>query len=745
MSRVVAFLLAVMACALAVPSAADTLPTIELVPGEAAASVREGIRFREIGPDAAPSPEMIEGMVPVRHSSTQFGRVGETVVGALRFRNVGDRQGRWILSTGRGTVDHFSIYQVNPASGRAEALLTSTDIPAMGRSLGNYQSMAIEIDLAPGQQVTYLFKFRDLVSSWMPFSVKPYGSFFRERRGNIAMVAAVAGGSLMLILVGALAFASTGRREFLWLAAAEGAFAFNTLYAEGYATIFVLYRWPDIAAVFGEFTRSLFGLLMMQFGRAFLDTRNTLPRFDRFLRMMVWLGIAMIALTAINIPAGLLAESTLHQVGWLYLLAAAVTMPVLGVLALRRGSIYLPLFLAWSSMGAYIVYMTVAITGIFPSLPVSWHWIGPIGLFECLMATLTLALHLRTLYAARIDADRRAHSALLEKLALSEEAARLADDRARALSEVRNRDRLLQGSAHDTRHVLHALNSAVHFGRNSPATMAAASDLVSLLEASARHLEDIIASSVSIGNRDGRFLALGASDLAHVISSLTEIYTPIGLRAGIDLDVRCLQGEQALVDEALFARMVSNLLNNAVKFTCSGRVELSCENQGEHLQISVTDTGRGMPDGLASWLNDHAGDATSPPDDLGVGTGWRAIREIVELMHGSYTIDTDPRGTQVTVILPNPIACGLTPATLPELAARQPGLHIVGLEHAPAHRPAEGMATIVVADDAGAEKRVDAAARARALLVTPLCREMLDHPYVAGLVSKPAASALSTT
>lgn len=686
-------------------------------------------------------PPSWDDLKPIAHSSTQFGRSGEEVVGAIRLRNVGPRTGSWILTTGRGSVTDFTLYR-SLDEGPFEEIFNNHDRDGLGKVLADYQAIAVPVDLAPGQTATYVFRLRDNISLWMPFAVRDANVFQRERRLNVAMVAAITGGSIILIFINALVFAGTGRREFLWLSAAELAFAFNTLYAEGYSTILILYRWPLFAELFGEYTRSAFGLLMIQFGRAFLATPAKHPRLDRVLRVMIWVGFAVMAAATAHLVTGALPLMAIHQFGWLYLLASCLAMLALGVLGLRRGPIYLPLFAGWTSMALYIGYMTLAISGAFPSLPVLWHLVGPVGLFECLMASITLMLHLRVLQTQRLEAERRAGAALLEKLALSEETARLADDRARALMDVRARDRTIEAAAHDTRHVLHALNSAVHFGRN--AHDAKSPDLLALLEASARHLEDILASSVSSGGAERRFLALSVCEPAKTVLGLREIYDPIAEQAELELHVRTTAPLMALMDEALFGRVVSNLMNNALKFTRTGRVDVDCDCEDELLRVRVADTGPGMQADQLEWLNEYAGSQQEPDAEIGLGTGWRAIREIVSLMHGTYFVESAPTGTIVTVVFPNPVDCGTSEVSIEELAMLAPEATLVSFDQL-ADVPAGTQAIVVVADDAKAQTRIASAARSSILLVRPLCREMLDHPYVREVTTMPAARALSTS
>src|SRR3546814_3858157 len=77
-------------------------------------------------------------------------------------------------------------------------------------------------------------------STYMPIRIQTYGSFFKERRANVAMVSGVVFGIAVLIFLNFLFFSITGHREFIWLGVAQGCFALNTVLAEGYIAIFFL-------------------------------------------------------------------------------------------------------------------------------------------------------------------------------------------------------------------------------------------------------------------------------------------------------------------------------------------------------------------------------------------------------------------------------------------------------------------------------------------------------------------------
>jgi signal transduction histidine kinase len=119
----------------------------------------------------------------------------------------------------------------------------------------------------------------------------------------------------------------------------------------------------------------------------------------------------------------------------------------------------------------------------------------------------------------------------------------------------------------------------------------------------------------------------------------------------------------AYVDFTRLAQAVSNLMNNAVKFTPrGGRIILRAVLSGDVVMVSVTDTGVGIaPSALPNLFdmfmrNDEHGER--PRDGLGIGL--TLARRLIELHEGTIEAMSDGPGTGATFIIRLP----LVPATL---------------------------------------------------------------------------------
>jgi signal transduction histidine kinase len=128
-------------------------------------------------------------------------------------------------------------------------------------------------------------------------------------------------------------------------------------------------------------------------------------------------------------------------------------------------------------------------------------------------------------------------------------------------------------------------------------------------------------------------------DLARVLADAVETSRPAIAAEGHSLEV--IEPSPPLsieVDPMRMSQVVSNLLDNAARFTDpGGRIVLQASREGGHALISVTDTGVGissdaLPDvfELFSQADNRAVRA-----DNGLGIGLALVRSLVEL-HGGH-------------------------------------------------------------------------------------------------------------
>ncbi|MFP5022673.1 SpoIIE family protein phosphatase [Pseudonocardia phyllosphaerae] len=213
-------------------------------------------------------------------------------------------------------------------------------------------------------------------------------------------------------------------------------------------------------------------------------------------------------------------------------------------------------------------------------------------------------------------------------------------------------------------------------------------------------------SSLSNGRHDGTF---SATELGTTTAELAATFAPVTERAGLALEVSCPPlARPAWVDRDAWEKIVLNLLSNAVKYTHTGGISVELEQLGEHIVLTVADTGTGIPEDEI----DHVFERYRRPGSSrgrtgeGSGLGLPLIRQLVRLHAG--TIDVRSRsggGTEFTVRIP------LGFAHLPEDRLARSRTDARTSPHLYAPYVAEALRWLPDQDEAG-ERRDDTAARA---------------------------------
>ena len=149
-------------------------------------------------------------------------------------------------------------------------------------------------------------------------------------------------------------------------------------------------------------------------------------------------------------------------------------------------------------------------------------------------------------------------------------------------------------------------------------------------------------------------------DLAEVLERAVECSGPLIQQCGHELTV-CPPPRPVLLDAdpVRLAQVVSNLLNNAAKYTKpGGHIWLAAESLGDDAVISVRDNGAGIPGDMLARVFDMFTQVNGSREKSqgGLGIGLTLVRRLVEMHDGSveaHSGGTD-EGSEFVVRLPLP-------------------------------------------------------------------------------------------
>ena len=268
-------------------------------------------------------------------------------------------------------------------------------------------------------------------------------------------------------------------------------------------------------------------------------------------------------------------------------------------------------------------------------------------------------------YATRLGAPELRRVAILfndiSARRRSEEALRqMAHDLAEA---NRLKTEFLATLAHELRNPLAPIRSGLQFIRRAPSDAQGAAGVArvhEIMERQMSHLVNLVDDLLDVARITRGQVALRREriDLGAVLSAAVETSLPQIEDARHQLDVRLPEAPLMVdADATRLTQVVSNLLNNAARYTPKGgRIVLAAGRDGEQAWVTVSDNGIGIaPAALEEVFRmfTQVGQ-TQQSGSGGLGIGLSLVRSLVEL-HGG-TVRADSKGTNAgsvfTVRLP---------------------------------------------------------------------------------------------
>jgi len=240
----------------------------------------------------------------------------------------------------------------------------------------------------------------------------------------------------------------------------------------------------------------------------------------------------------------------------------------------------------------------------------------------------------------------------------TEQALAKARDDAEAASRAKSA--FLANTSHEIRTPLNGLVGLARLARNPEVDEARRRQYLEQIADSAETLTAVISDVLDLSKIEAGKLLVDhlPFDLGALFDSVERVYTTLADARGLTYRQAIAPGLQrrAMGDPVRLRQILTNYLNNALKFTqCGGIVLSATAPRANWLRVEVSDSGPGIDPAVQAQLFTPftQADQSTTRRFGGTGLGLSICRQLAHLMHGQVGVDSTPgHGSRFWVELP---------------------------------------------------------------------------------------------
>ncbi|MEO8386572.1 MAG: ATP-binding protein, partial [Betaproteobacteria bacterium] len=241
-----------------------------------------------------------------------------------------------------------------------------------------------------------------------------------------------------------------------------------------------------------------------------------------------------------------------------------------------------------------------------------------------------------------------------------------------ALREAdRHKDEFLATLAHELRNPLAPLRNGLEILRMPGADAAVSARAREMMERQLKHMVRLVDDLLDVSRITTGKLAVKKErvELQAVIHIAVETARPFieARRHALEIDVPATP-IWLDADATRLAQVVSNLLNNAARYTePGGLIEINVSLKDAGVEVSVSDNGIGIPPGLLPTIFDMftQADQSLERRQAGLGVGLTLARKLIELHGGAIEARSAGLGHGSKFVVSLPVAASQAQSVLP--------------------------------------------------------------------------------
>ena len=172
---------------------------------------------------------------------------------------------------------------------------------------------------------------------------------------------------------------------------------------------------------------------------------------------------------------------------------------------------------------------------------------------------------------------------------------------------------------------------------------------IEMIMSSSNHLLSIINDIIDISNIEARIVRIHKQDVLinTLLGTLQNQYSQKSKEKNIDLFLETdLTDEESVIitDPTKLQQIISNILNNAFKFTSKGEIRFGYKVKNETIEFFTSDTGIGISSEDQSRIFERFFQVEDPNTKIfeGTGLGLAISKAYVELLGGEMRVNSNP-------------------------------------------------------------------------------------------------------
>jgi signal transduction histidine kinase len=222
--------------------------------------------------------------------------------------------------------------------------------------------------------------------------------------------------------------------------------------------------------------------------------------------------------------------------------------------------------------------------------------------------------------------------------AVAEAYSRLQKERADELEAFAGR------MAHDILNPLHAVSLSLDMATRHPENQAMAHEVLTRGQRNVRRIQSIIDGLLAFARAGAKPEPGAHADLAECLTEAVHAHQAEADAAGVELMLEPLPACAVACSRGVLLSLASNLLQNAVKYVADApvrRVTARAVERGGKVHVEVSDTGPGLPEGLAATVFEPYVRASGLKQP-GIGLGLATVRRLAEGHGGAVGLRSMP-------------------------------------------------------------------------------------------------------